>query len=424
MQERSSAYEANSNLSKRVRQSTRALLDLVPRNFSQKYRNPCWLSSVHIPHTLSQYFKTLRAIRTPLTSDNASISDTVIKDFNSTQFMSVLHCQIHQRTLFCLPQVYIAAFPKCGTTALYYMLKNHPLVATSLRKEGHFWSTFTEASGTYTDKLLHSLWYLHQFQVAARKISKSPKSITIDASPSTLWRTVHELESESDALVLPSVIHELTPTARFIVIMRDPVKRLFSDFWFFCSNQNWVRKNGRVVVPDSYIESGRQIFHNLTAEAINSFHSCVVNSAVSVFYECVRRASIGSDTSKSACFPLRLGIGMYYYHIQHWMQVFSREQFLFLRSEDLLLTPYQTMKKVWNFLSFAPQTELQVNSFLAKKHGWNTNEWIKEENYREKFKMLPETKKMLREFYRPHNEKLVQLLSDSHYLWDDDATMD
>ena len=40
----------------RVRHDTKVLFDLVPRNFSQKYRNPCWNSSLRIPHDLSQYF--------------------------------------------------------------------------------------------------------------------------------------------------------------------------------------------------------------------------------------------------------------------------------------------------------------------------------------------------------------------------------
>ncbi len=33
--------------------------------------------------------------------------------------------------------------------------------------------------------------------------------------------------------------------------------------------------------------------------------------------------------------------------------------------------------------------------------------------------MLPETKKMLQEFYAPYNKRLAELLKDDRYLWQD-----
>ena len=33
--------------------------------------------------------------------------------------------------------------------------------------------------------------------------------------------------------------------------------------------------------------------------------------------------------------------------------------------------------------------------------------------------MLPETQQLLREFYRPYNEELAQMLNDQKYLWED-----
>ena len=400
---------------KRVRHDTKALFDLVPRNFSRKYRNPCWNSSLRIPHDLSRYFYEMWY---PKFSDNTIKS--AIREVNLSQFLSdtYTHCQSQlEQRIYCLPFVYLAGFPKCGTTSLYQMLVQHPLVAKPLRKEGHFWYTFTEYTGTYKDKFIHSLFHLHQFQDAAQQIAKSRRSITIDASASTLWKALRPFEEESDMSVLPSVINQLTPTARFIVIMRNPVKRLFSDFWYFCSHRNWV-KNRHIVVPKYYVENGRQVFHNSTAEAVHDFRDCVANARVSLLYECVRRVTYVRENNKETdCYRVRLGIGMYYYHITRWLRVIPRERFLFLRSEDLSLDPYSTMERVWRFLDLPPQTRQQMEASLARRHEWNTNDWIKSEEYRERFAMLPETERMLREFYRPHNEKLAELLSDPHYLW-------
>ena len=33
--------------------------------------------------------------------------------------------------------------------------------------------------------------------------------------------------------------------------------------------------------------------------------------------------------------------------------------------------------------------------------------------------MLPETRKILKTFFKPHNEELVKLLNDSRYSWSD-----
>ena len=404
-----------SPMCKRVRHDTKALFDLVPRNFSLKYRNPCWNSSLRIPHDLSQYFSKMWF---PKFNDNTTMNKPVIREFNVSQFLSNRHNQSQfEQRIYCLPFLYLAGFPKCGTTSLYQMVVQHPLVAKPFRKEGHFWYTFTEYSGTYKDKFIHVLFHLHQFQDAAQQITKSQRSITIDASASTLWKALRPFEDESDMSVVPSVINELTPTARFIVIMRDPVKRLFSDFWYFCSRRSWVKKRHNFV-PKYYLENGRQVFHNFTAEAVHDFRDCVAKEKISLLYECVRRVTYVNENDKETdCRKVRLGIGMYYYHITRWLRVIPRERFLFLRSEDLSLDAYSTMERVWRFLDLPPQTRQQMEASLARRHEWNTNDWIKSEKYRERFAMLPETERMLREFYRPHNEKLAELLSDPHYLW-------
>ena len=40
----------------------------------------------------------------------------------------------------CLPTVFLAGFPKCGTTDLYQKLLQHPQIVAGKHKEPHFWS--------------------------------------------------------------------------------------------------------------------------------------------------------------------------------------------------------------------------------------------------------------------------------------------
>ena len=341
---------------------------------------------------------------------NMSMATMIVKNVSK----SLINRQL-QRKLFCVPYVYLAAFPKCGSTILYWLVVQNPMIAKPIRKEGHFWATFTE-NGTYVDKQLHTLWYLHQFIPAADQISHSPLSITIDGSPSTLWKTLDEPKNVSELYILPSMMENVVPNARYIVIMRDPVKRLFSDFWFFCSHRRWVKKH-RVVVPKHYTEHAQQIFHNLTVEAISQFHTCV-DAGVSILV-CVHRATQGYTSATEDCFPLRLGVGLYYYHLVSWLATIPRGRFLFLRTEDLAADPHSVMRRVWNFLEIPAQTKEEIESVLAMKRHRNSNEWIRSAKYKDRFAMLPQTEHMLRVFYRPHNQILAQLLSDEKYLWED-----
>ena len=111
------------------------------------------------------------------------------------------------------------------------------------------------------------------------------------------------------------------------------------------------------------------------------------------------------------CFPLRLGLGMYYYRIIRWLATVPRERFLSLRTEDLATDPYSSMQRVWEFLELTAQTREDTESLLSARREWNSNHWIKSEPYRDRFAMLPQTEQLLDNFYRPHNNLLAQLLS-------------
>ena len=381
----------------------KALQEFVPQNFSQKYRNPCWTSALQIPLEASEHFENLKLMKYPVFT---KVRATSIVNRSKQSLVSK---QSPQR-LYCLPSVHIAAFPKCGTTTLYKLIIKNPMMAKPLRKEGLFWSTFTE-EGAYVDKQIHSLWYLHKFLPAADQILYSPQKITIDGSPTTLFNTSHEPRIDFDVCIRPSLLANLVPDTRLIVIMREPVNRLFSDFWYFCSHR-WG-KYGRWG-EELYVEHAQQIFHKLTVHAIDQFRSCM-DAGVSEFV-CVHRATRGHKPDEKYCYPVRVGVGLYYYHVIPWLATYPREKLLFLRSEDLAADPYLIMQRVWDFLDIPAQSKEEMGS---EESYWNNNDWIRSEENRDKFAMLPETEQLLYDFYKPYNQLLVKLLSDDKYLWED-----
>jgi hypothetical protein len=107
---------------------------------------------------------------------------------------------------------------------------------------------------------------------------------------------------------------------------------------------------------------------------------------------------------------------MYYYHVIPWLATYPREKLLFLRSEDLAADPYLVMQRVWDFLDIPAQSKEEMGS---EESYWNNNDWIRSEENRDKFAMLPETEQLLYDFYKPYNHLLAKLLSDDKYLWED-----
>lgn len=342
----------------------------------------------------------------------------------------------------CLPAVFLAGFAKSGTTTLYNYLITHPLLRKPAQKEGHFWRSLLSIPMNHTNKQMQVLWYMQHFSKAAQYIQSHSQALTIDASASTLWfpnpligdsyfydrgdhktrvKTLNPInyESRQDLCFLPSAIHSVLPNSKFVIIMRNPVKRLFSDFWYFCANKNhWI--GGPHKIPQKFMDYAPQIFHNLTVKAISEHKRCLSdnrqkNGNALAQFTCLRKATLGYE-SKDSCFPLRLGVGMYYYHIVRWMNVYPHENFHFLRLEDLATDSYDSVEKIWKFLEFSP---LSKGAFESSLKGMVMNEmnWIKLPKYKDRFYMLPETEKLLSAFYEPINMKLAQLLQNDDYLW-------
>ena len=354
-------------------------------------------------------------MRNPLFSDKTASSIVNLISQSYSVQKSSRPINRHLR-LVCLPSIYLAGFPKCGTTSLYNIMIHHPSIVPPMIKESHFWSTFLRDSNIVAShRQLHVLWYLSHYFEPSDVIHKHPHMHTLDGSVDTLWASENSLlTGGSDSCFHPLVMFQAIPGAKFIVIMRNPVNRLFSDFWYFCSIHNhWRLSNGTVQIPEFIWKNAALIFHNLTVMAIESFHNCIRNGYS--HFECTKRSTVGDMNNQLACSPLRLGLGLYYYHIVKWLNVFPYDQFLFLQTEELLTYPFSVLERLWKFLKLenVPKTHF----YDALKEKSNEMHWIKSKKYSKDFYMLPETEKLLKEFYYPYNKKLVSLLGNSQFLW-------
>ena len=171
------------------------LQSIIPANFSQDMKNPCWYSSF-----------TLR------TSPLFRVANKFSTRFIQTSGGST--------ELYCLPYFFIGGFPKSGTTTLHEALQQHPQIIGPTIKEPQWWTKFP-LKDMRTDYLnLTVMKYLLYFTGAAKRNTQYPRegAITYDASQSTLWDSNFYLDNE-DYCAMPAIVSRILPNAKFIVLM-------------------------------------------------------------------------------------------------------------------------------------------------------------------------------------------------------------
>ena len=116
------------------------------------------------------------------------------------------------------PESFLIGAQKAGTTTLAYLLDQHPHVTIGQTKESHF----------FTDQWRKGLdWYRKQYP-------DSSGAICMDASTSYSMAPLTSGWKYRDPSVyenVPAKVHSLSPHAKFIYLLRDPVDRTYSGYW-------------------------------------------------------------------------------------------------------------------------------------------------------------------------------------------------
>jgi sulfotransferase family protein len=188
-----------------------------------------------------------------------------------------------------LPDFVIIGGKKCGTTYLYQLLGQHPLVQPAASKELHFFDALFEEGAD---------WYRQCFP--APRWEDGKKTITGEASPYMAHRYA------------PERMAQVVPQARLIALLRDPVERAYSDY------QMVARKDRE---------------HKTFEEAIGLKEPAQMGD----------RAVLDEDSEY-------LSRGVYVDQLLRWTQFFGREQLLVLKSEDFFENPEETLEVVLEFL--------------------------------------------------------------------------
>ncbi|XP_025086821.1 carbohydrate sulfotransferase 15-like isoform X2 [Pomacea canaliculata] len=309
-------------------------------------------------------------------------------------------------TLKCLPYFHILCCSKSGTTDLYNRIKMHREIVPNsgiFGKEQLYWGW---SKYGYTNRLTKATprsfaSYLQSFTLIARRLasaaffkqSLTKKLVTLDASPPDMWdfrgwSLLPQNKGLREPKVLtPHLMRHLYRDPKFIVLMRDPVERLYTAF----------------------------LFHRM-GDSPQSFH-LAVKQAIAMFDVCLSQA-----TSRRECYfngsvtehlPADIHFICYAVFLKEWLAVFPWKHFLFMRTEDYSKNVTSSLLEVFRFLDL-PEPDNQTLERMKQlpiAHHTQQKDFAGD--------MLPETRAILTQYVQPCNAELADLMNDQKYTWKD-----
>ncbi len=232
------------------------------------------------------------------------------------------------------PSFLIIGVQKGGTTSLHNYLIQHPKLISPNKKELHFFDTQDSLS-------IHS--FLNFF----------PKEY--------LTNTI-SFESTPRYIYYPGVakkIFEFNPKMKFIVLLRNPVKRAFSA---------WNMYQQMAAVPNL-----QKYFKSLEFKNSNEkFHSSFYKNEFPTFNEWVTH-ELSDDFNNEIIEPSVIRRGYYKEQIEHYLQYFPKKQFLFIESETLKKDNLNILNSISKFLKIKLFNDLEMDLKRSNERVYKNN---------------------------------------------------
>ena len=191
-------------------------------------------------------------------------------------------------------------------------------------------------------------------------------------------------------------VRAINPKAVMVLLLRNPVTRLFSGYNHHFRNVN--RKRRQVV--STALGFDRQVTASMIAwnQCIlkrKSPRACVYDSSLSVPNNIMM-------TSFRQC--------IYYVIVEDILALMPRDQIFIVRAEDYYKNRGPTLSAIYKALKLPKPSEKLAKKLIKtgvsnKKHGG--------------FKMLKSTANKINNFFRPYNAILAKVLESNKFLWKD-----
>jgi len=224
-----------------------------------------------------------------------------------------------------LPNFFVVGTQRGGTTSLFIYLLAHDLVHGPRRAKGvHYFDTNFERS---------LRWYRSNFP-RARTIEA--QRVAYDANPAIGEGAPYYLFSPT----IPERIHDVSPNARIITVLREPLDRAIS-------HHNHEVKRG---------------FETL------SMQEAFVAEPDRLAGEVERMAADPSYVSKPHIHHGYLARGRYSEQLERYFSLFGREHVLVLDSAELKSNPQATVRLATDFLELPPMRGVDYPLYNQRDH--------------------------------------------------------
>jgi len=254
-----------------------------------------------------------------------------------------------------LPDFIIIGSMKCGTTSLYYDICEHPCASPAAYDEiGFFDSNFH----------LGLNWYRSMFPTKRRIEDirrKEGVAITGEDTPFYFWNPVAAKR-----------IQKLLPNIKLITILRNPIDRAYSEYQDLVSS-----------------ESNSPSFETFIENEINTRRkdsSLITEENFEIF-------------NQKNSYLLK---GIYVDQLKIWAGLFPKEQIFTLSTENLNSEPITALESVFQYLNLPDYKIKNIQRQKQKKY----------------VPMNSQTRKILVEFFKPHNERLFKFIGKK-FDWDE-----
>jgi len=254
-----------------------------------------------------------------------------------------------------LPDFIIIGSMKCGTTSLYYDICEHPCASPAAYDEiGFFDSNFH----------LGLNWYRSMFPTKRRIEDirrKEGVAITGEDTPFYFWNPVAAKR-----------IQKLLPNIKLITILRNPIDRAYSEYQDLVSS-----------------ESNSPSFETFIENEINTRRkdsSLITEENFEIF-------------NQKNSYLLK---GIYVDQLKIWAGLFPKEQIFTLSTENLNSEPITALESVFQYLNLPDYKIKNIQRQKQKKY----------------VPMNSQTRKILIEFFKPHNERLFKFIGKK-FDWDE-----
>lgn len=275
------------------------------------------------------------------------------------------------------PSFMVIGAQKCGTTSMYEFLCGHPLVSRGVRRETHYFDWRWNRALPEADTDGHREQYMKFFNP---EILKHPSILTGESTPSYLLHA---------DLVIPRLKRVCPHLRRFVVMLRDPVDRAYSQY---CMSTDTAGTPEQKELR-GYSTYGSKTFLQVVTEEIAEVHAAGVTPQSS--WEAFSTKLLQGLPQGHGGHSIVLR-GLYALQLMPWLEEYGEQGLMILSIGSIKGSKTQeTMDGVFDFVGL-PEHTLDDTS---------------PKNQRDKpSPMAKEAREMLQAFYAPYNEQLFALL--------------